>query len=281
MSIAIAFIATLFLGLTHFINGIISEHYSPVRVAFYTHLGGGLVGLICAIFLSTFDAIALYWGAAAGVGSALGAFFLYRGLSTSPFSTVVPVSAVSMVCIALGLSLLISGERVNFWIWIGLLFALPGIWLTAGGKSLSSISYQAGAGSGLLHGLAAGAGFALQLYLLGRIPESAVFFGIATCMICGAFFLSPYHNNKITSSSYHYPTYAIFAGGISAIGLTLYIISQKGQLAIVSIIIVSLYPLVPVIFGSIARNEVVNSYRIIGITLSIAATMLIVVGGNV
>lgn len=164
---------------------------------------------------------------------------------------------------------------------LGLTSALPAIWLTAGGGSPINIINQAVTRAGLFNGLVAGTGFGLQLHFLGRIPESAAFSGIAVCMLCGALFLSPYKRKNNTLFSYRYAGFALVAGGISALGLTLYTLSQQGQLAVLSIVIVSLYPLIPVLLGSAVRNEPIGSSRFTGILLSITTTILIVIGGNV
>ncbi|GAA0698486.1 DMT family transporter [Halomonas profundus] len=133
MSIALALSAMVLLGSTHFINGLLARFYPPLNIAFYTHLGGALVGFAGALLFSTWEPTVWIWSALAGIGSAFGAWLLYQGLSRAPFAIVVPVSAVAMVTIALGLSLAFLGERPNARILLGAMIALPAIWLTAGG----------------------------------------------------------------------------------------------------------------------------------------------------
>lgn len=279
MSVLFSLVAMCFLGLTHFINGLISEYYPPIKVAFYTHIGGSIIGFGCALVLSDWQIEALFWGTLAGMGSALGALLLYRGLSIAPFGIVVPVSAVSMVMVSLGLSLIFLGEQLNIWVWVGVLIALPAIWLTAGGKAVRKVLDQKKAGVGLILGLGAGIGFALQLHFLGQMPAQAAFYGIALCMLSGGICLLPFCSSK-SSNRKHFAFFATAAGGISALGLTLYALSREGQLAIVSIMIVSMYPLIPVIFGSMMRKEAISNTSKIGIGLSIVATMLIVAGAH-
>lgn len=277
MSITFSLIAMCLLGLTHFINGLVSEHYPPIRISLYTHIGGCVIGLGCALALSNWHIEAILWGTLAGTGSALGALLLYRGLSIAPFGIVVPVSAVSMVMISLGLSLIFLGEQLNIWIWTGVVIALPAIWLTAGGKAFRNVLGQKKTGAGLILGIGAGIGFALQLHFLGQVPDQAAFFGIALCMLSGGICLLPFCSRKSPNRK-RYAFFATTAGGISALGLTLYALSREGQLAIVSIMIVSMYPLIPVIFGSLMRKEAISNTSKIGIGLSIVATMLIVAG---
>ncbi|SDN67584.1 DMT family transporter [Vreelandella arcis] len=276
MSIALALSAMLLLGSTHFINGLLAHFYPPLNIAFYTHLGGALVSLAGALLFSTWEPDAWKWGALAGLGSALGALLLYKGLSQAPFAIVVPISAVSMVTIALALSLVLLGERPNAWVWLGVMIALPAIWLTAGGGRINQGQVNSIIRTGLLFGLGAGLGFALQLHFLGQVPDHAASYGIALCMLSGAVCLLPFYQ-RAKPTQKRFPLFATVAGGISALGLTLYALSQQGQLAIISIVIVSMYPLIPVVFGSLVRRERVSSASMVGIALSILAMVLITV----
>lgn len=276
MSIVLALSAMLLLGSTHFINGLLARFYPPLNIGFYTHLGGALVSLAGAFLFSTWEPAAWKWGALAGLGSALGALLLYKGLSKAPFALVVPVSAVSMVTIALGLSLVFLGERPNTWVWLGVMIALPAIWLTAGGGRINKGQVNSMTQTGLLFGLGAGLGFALQLHFLGQVPDHAALYGIALCMLSGAVCLLPFYQ-RAKPAQKRFPLFATVAGGISALGLTLYALSRQGQLAIISIVIVSMYPMIPVVFGSLVRKEAVSDTSMMGIALSIVETMLITV----
>ncbi|MEG3081177.1 EamA family transporter [Halomonas sp. 5021] len=279
MSIALALSAMLLLGSTHFINGLLARFYPPLNIAFYTHLGGALVSLAGALLFSTWEPAAWQSGALAGMGSALGALLLYKGLSQAPFALVVPVSAVSMVVIALGLSLAFLGERPNARVSLGVMIALPAIWLTAGGGKPNKARMNSSTQAGLLLGLGAGLGFALQLHLLGQVPDHAAFYGIALCMFSGAVCCLPFYQHAHLARK-RFPLLATAAGGISALGLTLYAISREGQLAIISIVIVSMYPMIPVVFGSLVRRERVSGASAVGIALSLLATVLIVAGNG-
>ncbi|WP_231898103.1 EamA family transporter [Halomonas sp. hl-4] len=203
------------------------------------------------------------WGALAGLGSALGAWLLYQGLSRAPFAIVVPVSAVAMVAIALGLSLIFLGERPSARVWLGVVIALPAIWLTAGGGKPNKARMNSSTKAGMLLGLGAGLGFALQLHLLGQVPDHAASYGIALCMFSGAVCCLPFYQRTHPARK-RFPVLATAAGGISALGLTLYALSREGQLAIISIVIVSMHPLLPVVFGSLVRRERVSGTSIVG-----------------
>ncbi|UEQ05029.1 EamA family transporter [Halomonas profundus] len=279
MSIVLALSAMLLLGSTHFINGLLARFYPPLNIGFYTHLGGALVSLAGALLFSTWEPDTWKWGTLAGLGSALGALLLYKGLSQAPFAIVVPVSAVSMVTIALGLSLVFLGERPSAWVWLGVMIALPAIWLTTGGGRINKGQVSSIIRTGLLFGLGAGLGFSLQLHFLGQVPDHAALYGIALCMLNGAVCLLPFYQ-RTKPAQIRFPLFSTMAGGISALGLTFYALSRQEQLTIISIVIVSMYPLIPVVFGSLVRKEAVSGTSMVGIALSIVATMLIVAGNG-
>ncbi|WP_176212903.1 hypothetical protein [Halomonas sp. BC1] len=48
----------------------------------------------------------------------------------------------------------------------------------------------------------------------------------------------------------------------------------------ISILMVSLYPLIPVILGSVVRQELISGYAKLGIALSMIAMMLVTVGSD-
>ena len=70
------------------------------------------------------------WALLAGGGSATGSIFLFRGLARGRMGLVAPISAVgaAVLPVLVGAAL---GERPSWLIWIGMVAALPGIWLVS------------------------------------------------------------------------------------------------------------------------------------------------------
>lgn len=100
-------------------------------------------------------------------------------------------------------------------------------------------------------------------FLLGQTPNHAALYGIVLCVLSGAVCLLPFYQ-RAKPAQERFPLFATVAGGINALGLTLYALSRQGQLAIVSIVVLSLYPLLPVVFGSLVRKEAVSGTTMIG-----------------
>jgi drug/metabolite transporter (DMT)-like permease len=70
------------------------------------------------------------WAVLAGVGTAIGSGFLYRGLASGRMGVAAPVSAVGagLVPVLVGVA---AGERLSWIVALGVFSALPGIWLVS------------------------------------------------------------------------------------------------------------------------------------------------------
>ncbi|QEM82271.1 EamA family transporter [Halomonas binhaiensis] len=284
MSIFISLIAMICLGITHFINGMLSRHYDVKKISFFTHIGGFLIALIAALAYSDFTLNSLYWGALSGIASALGAIFLYRGMSTGAVSVVVPLSGVSMVVFSLIISILFLGERIGLLSSLGLVFSIPAImlmtWSTEHAKhGHENEEKRSGVGQAVFSGF----GFACQLVTLGEVSPSGALAAVAVSMFVASIVIFPYANPSIFEATRRQARIAMFAGSISALGLVLYTIAKEGQLLIISVLIVSMYPLVPVVLGVVHLKERVSSIKVLGIVFSISSIIVLTLGsvGNV
>ena len=113
-----------------------------------------------------------------GLGSGAGTVFLYRGLATGRMAVVAPVSAVgaAVIPVVVGLA---TGERPSVLTMLGIVLALPGIWLVARAVEQPELAADR-ASSGLVDGLLAGVGFGLLFVALGQVPDGAGFWPLAT-----------------------------------------------------------------------------------------------------
>ncbi|WNK19572.1 drug/metabolite transporter [Halomonas piscis] len=281
MSIFISIIAMACLGLTHFINGMLSRHYEVKKISFFTHMGGFLIVLMAAIFFSNFTFSSLYWGALSGIASAWGAIFLYRGMSTGAVSAIVPLSGVSMVVFSLIISILFLGERIGLFSSLGIVFSIPAIILMTLNTNHSNSNYiTERKKGGVSQAIFSGLGFACQLVTLGNVPSSGALAAVAVSMFVGATAIFPYAKPSIFEVTRSQARKAMFAGATSALGLVLYTIAKEGQLVIISVLIISMYPLIPVILGVIYLKERVSRIRVLGIVFSISSIVALTLGGN-
>jgi len=176
-AVLLALGSALFYGLSDFLGGIVSRRTSAWSVA----VVGQTSSVVCTALVALFGTGHAHlgdfrWALLAGVGSGMGTGFLYRGFAAGRMSVVAPVSAVgaALVPVLVGV---VTGERPSLVVWLGILAALPGIWLVSSTSDdpLDADhpprrgSFAAGATDGVLAGL----GFGLLFACLGQIPASA------------------------------------------------------------------------------------------------------------
>ena len=173
IAVLLALVAAVSYGLSDFVGGLVSRRASVWSVAVLAQVSSAVCTTVFAAFgggVPTGTDFA--WAAVAGVGTGLGTGFLYRGLASGRMGVVAPVSAVgaAVVPVVAGVS---TGERPSLLVWVGVLSALPGIWLVSSTPDdpLHHADEDAGdAGSGLVDGIVAGLGFGVLFATLAQVP---------------------------------------------------------------------------------------------------------------
>ncbi|MFP5253365.1 MAG: EamA family transporter, partial [Actinomycetes bacterium] len=131
MAVLLALVSALGYGLSDFVGGLVSRRVSAWSVAFLAGISATLCTAVVAVVVPGSPAAAdLWWGALAGVASGVGTGFLYRGFSSGRMGVVAPVSAVGAAVVPVAVGAL-TGERPSLLVWMGIVLAMPGIWLVA------------------------------------------------------------------------------------------------------------------------------------------------------
>ncbi len=173
IAILLALGAAVSYGLSDFVGGVFSKRASPWAVAFVGQVAGAVLMLgIWALVAGDATGRDVGWALLAGVGNGLGTVFLYRGLSSGRMGVVAPVSGVGAALLPVAVGLL-AGERPAVLVWLGIVAAMPGIWLVAREPTTGDVAGDAAPGSGVLDGVMAGLGFGTLFAALAQIPESA------------------------------------------------------------------------------------------------------------
>ena len=126
---ALALAAALSYGLSDFVGGILSKTRSVWMVATAGQLTATLATAVVALVAPGAPKPADFaWGAAAGVASAVGVSFLYRGLSRGRMGVVAPISGTgaALVPVVVGVAI---GDQPSLLAWIGIAIAFPAIYL--------------------------------------------------------------------------------------------------------------------------------------------------------
>jgi drug/metabolite transporter (DMT)-like permease len=279
-AVLLALGAAVAYGLSDFVGGVTSKRASPWSVALVAQLVGGVVVLALAGPVGgTPDREALLWALVAGVANGVGTGFLYRGLSSGRMGVVAPVSGVgaTLVPVAVGL---VTGERPSGLVWLGILAALPGIWLVAREPVDEDVAGDRPAGSGALDGVLAGLGFGALFAALAQIPESAGFLplalnqlvaGLVIVLMATALRVAWLPRERAAGLG-------AISGVLGASATAAFLLATQSGLLTVTAVLASLYPAVTVLLAATVLREHVHRSQAVGLVLCGVAVTLVAGG---
>ncbi len=274
MTLVLALSAAVAYGLSDFVGGLTSRRVSPWTMALVSMLGGAVAaGVVTLVRGGDPDGADLAWAVLAGLGNGLGTAFLYRGLSGGRMGVVAPVSGVGAALVPVAAGLL-AGERPAVLAWVGILVALPAIWLVAREPGAGTGALR---GSGLVDGVLAGAGFGVLFAALAQIPEEAGFGPLALNQAVGGVVV------VVVAAAMRAPVVPrqpLAALGLvtGLLGLTatgLFLLATHGGLLTLVAVVTSLYPAVTVLLAAGLLRERVHRDQGIGLAMCALAVGLI------
>jgi drug/metabolite transporter (DMT)-like permease len=278
IAVLLALLGAAAYGVSDFLGGIFGKRASPWAVA----ATGGVGGAVVALLLTAVDpgsptAADLAWGAAAGIGNGTGTAFLYRGLSSGRMGVVAPVSGVLAVVMPVVVGVA-TGERPGPLVWLGILAAVPAIWLVAREPSAGPVSGPGG--SGLRDGVFAGLGFGALFTCLGQIPDDAGFSPLVLNQVIGIVVIA------LAASLLHAPWLprtraswgGVLAGLLGGVATTAFLLATHHGLLSVSAVLTSLYPAFTVLLAALVLRERVHRAQAWGLGLCGVAVVLVALG---
>ncbi|MGZ5417702.1 MAG: EamA family transporter [Nocardioides sp.] len=285
MAVILALVSAVAYGLSDFVGGLVSRHASAWSVAVVGQVSATVCTAAIALGVPGSPEPADFaWAILAGVGSGIGTGFLYRGFSTGRMSVVAPVSAVgaAVVPVVAGAA---GGERPSLLVWLGIVAALPGIWLVASvpeddlerldpGPPPSSLA------EGLLDGVLAGLGFGVLFAALGQVPDTAGLLpltlaqavSIPAVVLLATALRAPWVPRGRTVR------WALLAGPLGATAAGAFLLaSQQGYLSVAGVL-ASLYPATTVLLAALLLRE--RIHRAQGVGLGLCAVAIAMVAGG-
>jgi len=275
-AIVLALLGALCYGVSDFIGGLASRRTSVWPVAILSCVGS-LLGAVALAALVPGHPTAgqVWWGALAGVGAGAGTAFLYRGLSGGRMGVVAPVSGVgaTVIPVLVGVG---GGERPSPVVWLGIVAALPGIWLVSREESDAPST----GGSGLLDGLLAGVGFGVLFAALGQVPDGAGYWPLAAaeiaavvtvvvaCLALGGE-VRPHAAEQ---------WWGLASGLLAAAAGLAFLLATHHGLLTVSSVLISLYPAFTVLLASLVLRERIHRVQAAGLALCAVAVVLVAAG---
>jgi drug/metabolite transporter (DMT)-like permease len=278
IAVLLALLGAAAYGVSDFLGGIFGKRASPWAVA----ATGGAGGAVVALLLTVADpgsptGADLAWGAAAGIGNGTGTAFLYRGLSSGRMGVVAPVSGVLAVILPVAVGVA-TGERPGPLVWLGILAAVPAIWLVAREPSTGPASGPGG--SGLGDGVLAGLGFGALFTCLGQVPDDAGFsplvlnqvVGIAVIALAASLLNTPWVPRTRASWG------GALAGLLGGVATSAFLLATHHGLLSVSAVLTSLYPAFTVLLAALVLREHVHRAQAWGLGLCGVAVVLVAMG---
>ena len=276
-AVLLALLGAVSYGVSDFIGGLASRRTSVWPVAILSCVGS-LVGAVVLALLVPGDPTAshLWWGALAGIGAGAGTAFLYRGLSGGRMGVVAPVSGVGATVIPVLVGVW-GGERPSAVVWVGMVVALPGIWLVS--REESSTSATAGR-SGLLEGLLAGVGFGILFAALGQVPEGAGYWPLAAAEVAAVLTVVvaclALGGQVVPHAGEQW--WGLASGLLAAAAGVLFLLATHRGLLTVSSVLISLYPAFTVLLASLVLRERIHQVQAAGLALCGVAIVLVAAG---
>ena len=281
IGIVLALMAAVGYGAADFVGGLTARRVSPWAVALAGQLAGGLAMLAAGLTLPGQARLADFaWALMAGLGSAVGTVFLYRGLARGRMGVVAPVSGVgaALVPVFVGVSL---GERPSTLTWVGVLVALPGIYFVS-----REVTHGTGRSwGGIADGALAGLGFGLLFVALAQVPRV----GRSSCpwpptrasgrwspwwspRCCGS------HGSRGIGPGAARPAGAAVSGLLGTAGTAAFLLaSHSADLAVVGVL-ASLYPAVTVLLAATVLREPFRLSQGLGLLVCGASVGLVALG---
>jgi drug/metabolite transporter (DMT)-like permease len=282
VSVILALGSAIAYGLSDFLGGVFSRRSQVWPVAVAVQVGGAVFVLLAALAVpGDPSGRSLLWGALSGLGSGLGTVFLYRGFSTGRMSVVAPVSAVGSALLPVLVGV-ITGDRPSLLAWLGIVCALPAIWLVSAGEGDEGLTGEpvADAGTGVLDGVLAGLGFGFLFVALGQVPAGAGLLpaglGLAASVPVVVGLAVVMRQSWVPRGRDAAPAFAV--GGLAAAATVLFqLASQSGLLAVVSVLS-ALYPAFTVLLAVLVLREHIHRGQAVGLALAGSAVTLVALG---
>lgn len=272
VGIVFALFAALAYGTSDFLGGAGSHRYPVWSIAFTGQLAGGAAMLALGLLTPGAPTITDFlWTGLAGAGAAVGTAFLYRGLASGRMGLVAPISAVGAAIIPV-LAGFAGGERPSPLVWVGIVLALPGIWLVSHERVR-----EASVSRAVMDGSIAGLGFGVLFTALAQVDANAGFFPLAANQVTGAALTALIaaglrHRWRPRGRAVAWGT---VAGVIGAMGSAAFLVASQSAHLSVAAILTSLYPAVTIVLAALVLRERIGVLRAIGLGVCLVAIALV------
>lgn len=260
--------AAIAYGLSDFVGALLSRRASAWVIAAGSQATATVLAFaVVATNAGEPDVGSILLGMLGGLGSGAGNVLIYRGLARGRMAVVAPLSAIVAAAVPVFVGLM-TGERPGLFPLIGIVMALPAIWLVASGGSATHTASR----TDVINGLAAGLGFGTQFSALGLVPQSAGLTPLAISQVVSV--TSIVVGAAVQSAPWlprdRFGLLSVVAGLLAGAATVCFQLAVQQGLLTIAAILTSLYPAVTVLLATLILRE--RIYRAQGVGLLLAAT---------
>lgn len=278
MAIFLSLLTAALYGAGDFFGGLSSRSVRVIQVVAVSHL----LGLIGVVAIAPILADAFTWrdaglGAVGGLCGGVGVGLLYRRLAIGPMSVVAPLTAITSAAVP-AIWGTATGESLSALAWTGVVLALVAIGLVSavtgdGGRTVDAAT--------VFESLLSGAGFGSFFILLDATEGATAPWPVAASRLTTAVLLIGFL--AVTRQQIR-PRHAPTLGLVALVGLfdtgsniTFLYATDQGLLTLVAVLS-ALYPIATVILARFVLRERMSKPQVSGFVLAMAATGLIAAG---
>ncbi|HKY47943.1 MAG TPA: DMT family transporter [Acidimicrobiia bacterium] len=272
VSIVLALLASLTWGAADFLGGMMGRRVPTTLVVLWSQSVGTILGVVAALVFPA-DQVHfsdLLWGFLAGAAGTAGLYFLYEALARGRMAVASPAAALVGAVLPMGIGFAI-GERPLPVQWIGILLALPAIWLVAQVGNFAGFN-------GLVYGLIAGAGFGSFFAAITRSGEGSGFWPLVAARMMQVTLMLVFARKQrlgLPPPGTRLPIAAVGAGDMLANVFVL--LAARSGLLTLTAVLTSLYPAITVLMAVWILSEPIGRRQKVGLVLALVAVALIAV----
>jgi drug/metabolite transporter (DMT)-like permease len=270
LGILLALSSALAYGTADLVGGVGSRRHSLWQVVLVGQGAGALVMLVAGVVRPGSPTTAdVAWALLAGAGSATGSLLVFRGLTRGRMGLVAPISAVGAAALPV-LSGVALGERPSGLVWVGVLAALPGIWLVARETTPDQPARRQGA---LADGAIAGAGFGVLFIALAQISEDAGLLPLAVNQLIGAVLtiVAATSLRQTWRPGRNVVGWGSASGVLGASGTLAFMVATETTSLSIAGVLASLFPAVTVLLAVLVLGERIDGGQRTGIGICTVA----------
>jgi drug/metabolite transporter (DMT)-like permease len=286
MTILLALISALFIGISDFLGAAASRVSSPLTVSGVLQLAGLVTLAPIAAVLGASDLTIHDAGLGAASGLVTGVAFLgfFAALARGRIGIVVPVSA-AMAALLPAIVGIAGGNNLSMLAIVGVLCALVAIPLVAyepeGSEELSNHDApdRWSRQRQIVVSTLCGAGFGVYFVCIGHTStRSGLWPTVANLVVASAATIFLAARRGLIPRPAAVPRLALYGGlALGTADATLTTALQRGPLTVASVL-GNLYPLVTIALGVIILKERVHHWHALGIVLALAGVTMIAAG---